>query len=123
MASRLRFIFVILLVAGLGLGTWYLKKPGTTNLSFRTESAVRADLVATVNATGTVEPEEVIDVGSQVAGMIREFGVGADGAPIDYRSPVEPGTVLARIDDSIYKAKVEQAKAAVRSAEQSQAQA
>ena len=33
---------------------------------------------------------------------------------IDYNSPVEAGTVLARIDDTIYKLKVDQEKATVR---------
>src|SRR5262249_50082131 len=51
--------------------------------------------------------EEVVDVGAQVAGKIEVFGEdAARGGPIDYGSEVEEGTVLAHIDDSLYKADV-----------------
>src|SRR5262245_3296284 len=105
----------VLLTAG-ALGAWYFRSAGRPQASFRTESVARGELVATISATGTLEPEEVIDVGAQVAGQITEFGTGLDGKPVDYGSAVEPGTVLAKIDASLYGARVEQARAAVRSA-------
>jgi HlyD family secretion protein len=71
----------------------------------------RGDVVAAITATGTVEPEEVINVGAQVAGMILTFGKDADGKPIDYGSRVTSGMVLANIDDSLYKADVASAEA------------
>jgi HlyD family secretion protein len=81
----------------------------------RTALVRRDDLVATVTATGTIEPEEVVDVGAQVVGMIKEFGRDPrdTSRPIDFLSTVEEGTVLARIDDAIYRARVEKATAAV----------
>ena len=72
--------------------------------------------MTTIGATGTVEPEEVIDVGAQVAGQILTFGKDAQGRTVDYGSVVEAGTVLARIDDSLYAADAAQAEAQVRSA-------
>ena len=114
---------VALLLIGGGGGYWYLTSTATAKVTYRTEPVTRGELVATISATGTLEPEEVIDVGAQVAGLIKEFGVGADGKPIDYGSPVEAGTVLARIEDSLYKARADQARAAIRSAEQQVAQA
>jgi HlyD family secretion protein len=68
-----------------------------------------------VGATGTIEPEEVVDVGAQVVGMIKEFGRDPHDStrPIDYLSMVEDGTVLARIDDAIYRARVDKAAATV----------
>src|SRR5438105_2561994 len=95
----------LVLLLGLGGGAyWYYQSGGRTATTFRTEAVARGDLYASVSATGTLEPEEVIDVGAQVAGLISEFGTGADGKVIDYKSPVDAGTVLARIDDSLYKA-------------------
>src|SRR5207248_8521655 len=54
------------------------------------------------------------------AGLIVAFGKDSAGNAIDYRSPLEPDMVLARIDDTVYKADVataaaelEQAKTAV----------
>lgn len=63
-------------------------------------------------------PEEVADVGAQVAGRIRAFGEDPrhPGKPVDFSSEVEEGTVLAKIDDSIYAADVLQAEAQVEAA-------
>src|SRR5262245_37412702 len=111
-----------LLVLACAFGFWYLRAANHSAISFRTEPVTRGELVSTISATGTLEPEEVIDVGAQVAGQIKEFGTGLDGKPIDYGSAVDAGSVLARIDDSLFTAKVEQSRAAVRSAEQQLAQ-
>jgi HlyD family secretion protein len=66
-----------------------------------------------VTATGTIEPEEVVDVGAQIVGMIREFGRDPNrpDRPVDYGSVVDEGTVLARIDDTMYRAQRDQAQA------------
>jgi HlyD family secretion protein len=64
-----------------------------------------------------VEPEEVIDVGAQVAGQILSFGLDADGKTVDYGSKVTVGTVLAKIDESLYTAEAAQAEAQVQAAE------
>jgi HlyD family secretion protein len=81
--------------------------------AFRTAPVARGDLQVTVSATGTVEPEEVVDVGAQVVGMIREFGRDPNdaGRPVDYGSRVDVGTVLAQIDDTLYRAQLDQARA------------
>jgi HlyD family secretion protein len=58
----------------------------------------------------------VVDVGAQVAGQILYFGKDANGKTVDYGSPVEAETVLAKIDDSLYSADEAQAQAQVQSA-------
>ena len=116
--NKYRILAVVLLLALGGAGYWVFGRSPSSRVTFRTASVTQGDLLVTVGGTGTLEPEEVIDVGAQVAGLIKEFGNGSDGHVIDYGSPVERGTVLARIDDSLYAAKVEQARAMVRSAEQ-----
>ena len=65
-----------------------------------------------ITATGTVEPEELVNVGAQVQGMITKFGLDTDGKPVDYRSTVKEGGVLAWIDDSLYAAELKSAQAA-----------
>jgi HlyD family secretion protein len=81
--------------------------------AFRAAAVTRGDLHVTVSATGTIEPEEVVDVGAQVVGMIREFGRDPRdrGRPIDYGAVVDEGTVLAQIDDTLYRAQLDQARA------------
>jgi HlyD family secretion protein len=70
-----------------------------------------------IGATGTVEPEEVVDVGAQVAGQIRVFGTDKHGKSIDYGSTVEQGAVLAQIDDALYRADVAAATAQLQQAQ------
>ncbi len=89
----------------------YLSSGKARSAGFRTAAVQRGDLHATISATGTVEPEEVIDVGAQVAGRILAFGEDKDGKPIDYGSVVEENMVLARIDDSLFSADVNLVKA------------
>lgn len=83
---------------------------------YRTAEIRRGSLVETISATGTVEPEDLIDVGAQVAGRIVEFGKDRQGKEIDYGSEVEAGMILARIDDTVYQADLSQAEASLSSA-------
>ena len=93
--------------------------------NFRTAKVQKGELRIQIKANGTLEPQEVIDVGAQVIGRIQEFGEapGAASDPaltvkhVDYRSDVEVGTILAKIDPSLYKATYDQAVASVKRAE------
>jgi HlyD family secretion protein len=109
------------LVVGVVLG-WRRFHNGSET-SFRTVLVTRGDVAASISASGTIEPVEVVDIGAQVAGLIKSFGKDINGRTIDYGSIVEEGAVLATIDDSVYaadlsvaKAQLEQAKAAELSA-------
>jgi len=95
--------------------------------AFRTAEVTRGDLMVTISATGTVQPEEVVDVGAQVLGRVISIGpdalaVDPEGKEIDYTSQVEEGTVLANIDDALYRAQRNAAKAALERAEADLAQ-
>jgi HlyD family secretion protein len=120
MARALRIVrnivLFLLAVAGLAAGvraSWHWYSESAKESLFRTDHPTRESLVATIIATGTIEPEEVIDVGAQVAGQILAFGQDPTDPKrtIDYGSPVEQGTVLARIDDSLYAPEVVIARA------------
>ena len=103
---------VVLLAVGMQAG-WQWYTATASEPLFRTDHPTRGSLVATIIATGTIEPEEVIDVGAQVAGQITSFGQDPvdPKRTIDYGSPVEQGTVLARIDDALYAPEVANARA------------
>ena len=64
---------------------------------FHSVAVKRGDLLATISGTGTVEPEQVVDVGAQVTGIIISFGHDVDNKVLDYGSVVAEGTVLAQI--------------------------
>jgi HlyD family secretion protein len=109
-AKKIVIAVIILTVVGVA-AAWYLNRGDPSSTVFRTAPVTRGDLLASIGATGTVEPEEVIDVGAQVAGRIVSFGTDANGNTVDYTSPVEAGMILAKIDDTIYAAQAAEAVA------------
>jgi len=85
-------------------GYWYWSELRSQRVDFRTVSIRRGDLLATINATGTLEPEEVVDVGSQVNGVITSIQV-------DWGKQVEANQLLAQVDPTHYHVASERAKA------------
>jgi HlyD family secretion protein len=73
------------------------------------------DSPGTLTVTGTVKPEEVVEVGAQVNGMIVSVGLDQTdrGRLLDQGSVVRKGEVLAQIDPTIYKAQVDYAEASL----------
>ncbi|NLX14536.1 MAG: efflux RND transporter periplasmic adaptor subunit [Phycisphaerales bacterium] len=112
-------LLLLVILAGMlvGTGTMYWRRSNTPDVILSTKTVSRGDMVVSISATGTIQPEEVIDVGAQVGGLILWFGKDANGNPVDYCSPVEAGTVLARIDDALYTSEATQAEAQVLSAQ------
>jgi len=106
---------MVLVVIGVALigsaGMWWLRSKRGKEPTFRTVPVKRGNLMATISATGTLEPEAAVDIGAQVAGVIIAFGKDKNGKEIQWGSVVEKGMVLARIDDSLYATAVETAKA------------
>jgi HlyD family secretion protein len=113
MKHKKTVIAVIVLGLSVAAVVMYLRKSSGQPVSYRTAAITRSDLLVSINATGTVEPEEVIDVGAQIAGQILKFGQDKAGKTIDYGSVVEAGMILAQIDDSLYAADAAQATALV----------
>ncbi len=99
-------------------GGWWWHLHSNAKPAYRTALVKRGDVSATISATGTIEPVQVVDIGAQVAGLIKGFGTDVAGKTIDYGSVVDEGAILAKIDDSVYtadlavaQAQMEQAKA------------
>ena len=114
----MRVILSTALLLGLvGVGAFYFVRyyHSESTANFRTAQVERGDMLPTIEATGTLEPEQVVDIGSQVNGLITEFGADPhDPAKfIDYGAVVEKGTVLAKIDETLYQATVDQNQAAL----------
>ncbi len=106
-------ILILIGVAGGGAAFYAKQMAGDPVTSYQTVAIKRGDLLSTISATGTAEPEEVVDVGAQVMGLILEFGHDPHDPSklIDYNSVVEKGAVLAKIDPTPYEAALEQAEA------------
>ena len=112
-ALRKPVIIITAVALVLGLGAWWWLARSGPKVMLRTAAVKRGDVAASIGATGTIEPIEVVDVGAQVAGLISSFGKDNSGKTIDYGSVVEQGTVLAKIDESVYAADLAVAKAQV----------
>ncbi len=77
---------------------------------YLTEVARRGDLTVIVTATGTLEPTNTVEVGSELSGIIRTVTV-------DYNDQVKVDQVLAELDTSKLEAQVTQSKASLEAAE------
>jgi HlyD family secretion protein len=77
---------------------------------YKTETAGQGNLVITVAATGTLQPINQVDVGSELSGIIRTVEV-------DFNDRVEAGQVLARLDTVKLETQVQQYKASLESAQ------
>jgi HlyD family secretion protein len=120
------FVALIGLVGGAAWGIWQWRARGDREVRYRTEKVTRGRIASLINASGTLVPEALIDVGAQVAGKIVSFGEDPDvsGKPIDYGTRVvKDKTVLARIDDSLYQTElsIAEAELAVAKAERQKA--
>ncbi len=107
-------VAVVMLIGAAGAVWFSHHREGA--MVFRTAAVKRGDLSAAISGTGTVEPEQVVDVGAQVTGIITTFGRDVNNKSVDYGSVVKAGGVVALIDDTLYVAAVEIDKAQLQQA-------
>jgi len=100
----------VLLAAMIAALVWYLATRNNATVQYRTAPVTRSDLTVIVTATGTVQPLNQVDVGTEISGTIRTVEV-------DYNDRVKVGQVLARIDTEKLQAQVLQSQAALESAQ------
>lgn len=111
--KTLIYFLIFALLAG-GGGYYIYQNYGTpAPVTYTFAKVERGNLDLIIRATGTLEPEEVVDVGAQVAGLIKNFGKDPEHPEktIDYNSHVEPGTLLANIDDALFQTQFAAAQA------------
>jgi HlyD family secretion protein len=121
--SKILMITVVAVVLASAAGAWVWRARHADPPVWHTSSVRRGNLVSTITATGTVEPEEVVDVGAQVSGQFLDFGKDKAGKTIDYGSIVESNMLLANIDPRLFQADVDLDKAVVASDKAGEAQA
>jgi HlyD family secretion protein len=92
-----------------GLALWAVLH-SRSHAQMITAPVVTQTLVQSITASGTVNPQNLISVGTQVSGTIASIDA-------DYNTKVEQGQVLARLDTSTLAAQLDQARAAVAQAQ------
>src|SRR5688500_7293767 len=95
----LAFAACALLLVG-GYFAWQAWFGGEDDDAVITAAAQRGNLEDTVTATGTLQPKEFVDVGTQVSGQLKRLHV-------EVGATVRAGQLLAEIDPSVYQAKVD----------------
>lgn len=99
------YLYILLIVVAVGAtGYFLLSGSAAKDMKFRTDKVTRGDVVVQVRATGTINPDTTVDVGSQVSGMIARLNV-------DFNSVVRKGQIIAIIDSTFLFASEKQAEA------------
>lgn len=124
MGKYRRVLIWVCVLAAVGIGAYYyFAGEVSAPVEYRTADVEKRDMVLTIDATGTVEPEELVNVGARVSGEIVSFGKDNAGKEVDYGSEISEGTVIALIDDEIQKSNLLQSEANLEKAKASQKQA
>lgn len=99
------YLYIIIGIVVLGTAGYFLLfNSNSDDVKYRTEKVTRGSVVQQVRATGTINPVQTVQVGSQVSGTIEKIYV-------DFNSEVQRGQVIARIDSTFLYASVQEAQA------------
>src|SRR5437660_10768526 len=102
----MRFVVVAGLLCALMVGLGYTYGQESTVPTFLTVPVERGSISTLVKASGTIESVVSVDVSSQLSGRIAEVFV-------NFNDDVKAGQPIARIDQEIYAARVNEARAAL----------
>ncbi|MBF6057064.1 efflux RND transporter periplasmic adaptor subunit [Thiomicrorhabdus heinhorstiae] len=106
-----RWLVLLIVLAAAGYAVWYFFLSSPSNKAvYDIGKASTGDIRVTVSATGTLQPTNEVEVGSELSGTI-------DEVLVDYNDKVEVGQLLARLNTDKLQAQVLQSKAALQVAE------
>jgi len=100
------FVLIVIAILAIVIGLRLSGERSSQTVKYKTAEVARGDLTVTVSATGTLEPVNQVEVGSEVSGSIRSVLV-------DFNDRVKKGQELAILDTNQLVAKVNQAQAAL----------
>ena len=113
MKKLLKFFIILVILGAIAYGVkTFFFSASAENAAGPLVSAkvVQTTISTTISATGTLEPVDQVEVGTQVSGDIAKIYA-------DFNSKVKKGQVIAELDKSKLKATLAQAEIAYRSAE------
>ena len=99
-------LIIIAVIVGSIVGLYYLMKPSDKLMArqFEFVAVEKGDVTEKVTATGTIEPINVVSVGTQVSGIIEKVYV-------DYNDEVKENQLLAELDKFVLNETLSDAKA------------
>ena len=116
MSRRKKIVIIGMVVVTLGGVIAAQVGTGDRGLEVRIEEVASRDLVATVVASGKIEPKRSVDIASDITGRIISI-------PVEEGRFVRRGQLLLRIDPAQFQASVQRSEAALSAARASELQA
>lgn len=104
----IKYLITVVILIGVACAVLFLNKEKVAKLEFITQKVERGDLTTVVTATGTIEPITLVEIGTQVSGVI-------DKIYVDYNSEVKAGQVIAELDTRMLRSELETAEANLKS--------
>jgi len=106
---RLIWLLAIIAVIAVGIGLLLLSQNNGQTIQYRFGEVTKGDLMITVTATGTLEPVNQVEVGTETSGTVKTVKV-------DFNDAVTEGQILATLDTQQMQAKLRQTLAALETA-------
>jgi HlyD family secretion protein len=101
---------VIIAAAVVVIGAGVLLFHNNNKVQYQTKDLERCTITQVVEASGTINPVNIVSVGSTVSGLMKAIYV-------DYNSEVKKGQLLAQIDPATFQAQAEQQRAQINNAQ------
>ena len=103
--KKLKLILILLLLAAVGVAVYFIFFSGNKNsvVVVSAQPATMGSIANVVTATGTIEPIQQVEVGTQVSGEVKKVYV-------DYNSQVKAGQLIAELDKTNLKVSVSEAQ-------------
>lgn len=92
------------------IGAGVLLFNNSNKVQYQTKDLERCTITQVVEASGTINPVNIVSVGSTVSGLMKAIYV-------DYNSEVKKGQLLAQIDPATFQAQVDQQRAQINNAQ------
>lgn len=109
-AKKILLTLLPLLIVGGAVAWWLMPAKMPLENRYVTALVERGSLTQTVSANGTLNPVKLVNVGSQVSGIVKKLYV-------DFNDHVKAGQILLELDPSLMQAQLEQSLANVASAQ------
>jgi len=110
MTRTTKIIAIAILAAGTAAGIIFGCGARKDTLSIDTATVEKGSISRTITATGTIEAVTTVEVGTQVSGVIEKLYA-------DFNSIVKKGQLLAKLDETMLRASLDQSKATLMDAE------
>ena len=92
--------YIIPLALALVIGGISLVNINANKITYQTQKLAKCTITDVVEASGTINPVNIVSVGSTVSGLMKEIYV-------DFNSEVKKGQLLAQIDPANFQAPID----------------